>query len=147
VVCGDFNIVRYCHGKSSRGVHSIWMDMFNGFIEGTTLIEIKRLGSTFTWTNKQKNLVMSVLDRFFVSRHWEQKYPKVHVRSLIRVRSDHRPILLDDGTNQLRRRGTFKFEKAWISNLDFKKRILEKWPIRGDEGIQDYWKRMKKQLR
>jgi hypothetical protein len=48
VVCGDFNIVRYCHGKSSRGVHSIWMDMFNGFIEGTTLIEIKRLGSTFT---------------------------------------------------------------------------------------------------
>jgi hypothetical protein len=34
--------------KSSGGVHSIWMDMFNGFIDDTTLIEIKRLGSTFT---------------------------------------------------------------------------------------------------
>jgi hypothetical protein len=51
--------------KSSGGVHSIWMDMFNGFIDDTTLIKIKRLGSTFTWTNKQKDLVMNVLDYFF----------------------------------------------------------------------------------
>jgi exonuclease III len=48
VVCGDFNMVRYCHEKSSGGVHSIWMDMFNGFIEDTSLIEKKRVESTFT---------------------------------------------------------------------------------------------------
>jgi endonuclease/exonuclease/phosphatase family metal-dependent hydrolase len=40
---------------------------------------------------------MSNLDRFFVSRDWEQRYPKVLVRTLTRVGLDHNPILLDDG--------------------------------------------------
>jgi hypothetical protein len=135
VICGYFNMLRYYHEKSFGGVHNIWMDMFNRFIDDTALIEIKRVGNRFTWTNKQRNPVMSNLDRFFVLRDWEQKYPKVYVRSLIRVRSDHSPILLDDGVESLQRKRTFKFEKVWLSNPVFKKRILEKWPIRGGEGV------------
>jgi hypothetical protein len=65
----------------------------------------------------------------------------VYVRSLIRVGSDHSPILLDDGVESLQRKRTFKFEKAWLSNPDVKKRILEKWLIRGGEGVQDYWEK------
>jgi hypothetical protein len=42
--------------------------MFNSFIEDTTLREIKRVGGRFTWTNKQRNPVMSNLDRFCVWR-------------------------------------------------------------------------------
>jgi hypothetical protein len=45
-------MLRYCYDKSSGGVHNIWMDMFNGFIDDTALIEIKRVGSSFTWTNR-----------------------------------------------------------------------------------------------
>jgi hypothetical protein len=134
VVCGDFNMLRYCHEKGYGGVHNAWMDMFNGFIDDTALMEIKRVGSTFTWTNKQRNLVMSNLDRFMVSRDWEQSYPKVYVRSLTRVGSYHSPILLDDGVESPQRRRIFRFEKACLSNADFKKRIIKKWPARGDGG-------------
>jgi hypothetical protein len=41
--------------------------MFNSFIEDTALRKIKRVGGRFTWTNKQRNPVMSNLDRFLVS--------------------------------------------------------------------------------
>jgi endonuclease/exonuclease/phosphatase family metal-dependent hydrolase len=97
VICGDFNMIRYNHEKSYGASHNIWMDMFNNFIEDTTLREIKKVGGRFTWINKQRGPVMSNLDRFFVSRDWEQRYPKVLVRTLTRVGLDHNPILLDDG--------------------------------------------------
>jgi hypothetical protein len=87
----------YNHEKSYGASHNIWMDMFNNFIEDTTLREIKKVGGRFTWINKQRGPVMSNLDRFFVSRDWEQRYPKVLVRTLTRVGLDHNPILLDDG--------------------------------------------------
>jgi endonuclease/exonuclease/phosphatase family metal-dependent hydrolase len=132
VVCGDFNMLRYCHEKRSGGVHNVRMDMFNGFIDDTALMDFKRVGSSFTWSNKQRNHVTCTLDKFLVSRDWEQMYPKVHVRSLIRVGSNHSPILLDNGVDSPQRRRIFRFEKAWLSNADFKKRIIEKWSARGD---------------
>jgi hypothetical protein len=61
------------------------MDIFNNFINGTTLVEIIRGGSRFTWTNKQKNPIRSVLDRVFVSKEWEQRYPKVKNFTLTKV--------------------------------------------------------------
>jgi hypothetical protein len=66
------------------------------------------------------------------------------MRSLTRVGSDHSPILLDDGVESPQRRIIFRFEKAWMSNADFKRRIIEKWLARGDERVQDYWKKIKK---
>jgi endonuclease/exonuclease/phosphatase family metal-dependent hydrolase len=74
------------------------MDMFNSFINDTTLIEIVREGSRFTWINKQDNLIRSVLDRVFASKEWDQRYPKVKLMGLTREVSDHYPLLLDDGT-------------------------------------------------
>jgi hypothetical protein len=61
-------MIRYSHEKSYGGPHNVWMDRFNSFIEDTTLREIKRVGGRFTWTNKQRNPVMSNLDRFCVWR-------------------------------------------------------------------------------
>jgi endonuclease/exonuclease/phosphatase family metal-dependent hydrolase len=73
--------------------------MFNSFINDTTLIEVIIGGSRFTWTNKHANPIGSVLDRVFVSREWEKRFPKVKVFTLTRVGSDHCPLLMDDGTN------------------------------------------------
>jgi hypothetical protein len=82
-----------------------------------------------------------------VTKEWEQKYPKVKVSSLIRVGLDHNPILVDDGTNSSQLKRGFKFEIAWLTKMEFKKKLIEKWSKRGVEGIQDFWKRMKKELR
>jgi hypothetical protein len=46
--------------------------MFNSFINDIALLEIYRgEGGRFIWTNKQRNHVMTNLDRFFVSKEWE----------------------------------------------------------------------------
>jgi hypothetical protein len=36
----DFNLIRYIHEKSNGSEYTIWMDMFNSFINDATLIEI-----------------------------------------------------------------------------------------------------------
>jgi hypothetical protein len=132
-------MITYYHENSSGVVHNMWMDTFNSFIVDTAVREIKRGGSRYTWINKHKNPVMSNLDRFFVSKEWEQKYPKVFVRTLVRVGSDRNPILLNDGVDSVQRQRLFRFEKAWL--------LIEKWPKRMDEEVRSYWKRMKKTLR
>jgi hypothetical protein len=81
------------------------------------------------------------------SSEWEQKYPKVFMRTLIRVGSNHSPILLDDGMEFSPRPRVFRSESTWLASSEFKNKIIEKWPVREEEEIQDYWKRMKKQLR
>jgi hypothetical protein len=84
---GDFNIIRYSHEKSTCTGHTVWMDMFNSFINDTTLIELVRGGSRFTQTNKQTNPVRSNLDMILVNKEWGQQYPKVRVLTLTRVGS------------------------------------------------------------
>jgi hypothetical protein len=77
----------------------------------------------------------------------EQKYPKVKLMTLTRVGSDHFPLLLDDGSRNDQFKRGFRFETAWLSQGEFKKKLAEKWPIKRDERVQDFWKRMKKELR
>jgi hypothetical protein len=77
----------------------------------------------------------------------EQKFPKVGVSTLTREGSDHCPLLMDDETILHQPKRGFRFEASWLSQQDFKKHLAEKWPQRKDEGVQDFWKRMKKELR
>jgi hypothetical protein len=147
MVGGDFNMIRYVHEKSSGTDYTIWMDMFNCFINNTAMIEVIRGGSKFTWTNKQESPARSNLHRVLISREWKQKYPKVRVVTLTRIGSDHNPLLLDDGTRSDRKVRAFKFESAWLFQPEFKRKMLEKWPEKGNEEIQDFCKRLKKEMR
>jgi hypothetical protein len=52
MVGGDFNMIRYAHEKSPGSEYTIWMDMFNYFINDIVMIEVVRRGSRFAWTNK-----------------------------------------------------------------------------------------------
>jgi hypothetical protein len=37
----------------------------------------------------------------------------------------------------------FRFEMAWFTHEEFQEKLLAKWPDRGNEEIQDYWKKIK----
>jgi hypothetical protein len=87
------------------------------------------------------------LDKVLVTKEWEPKFPKAKLMTLTRVGSDHSPLILDDGTGKMQIRRRFRFEVAWLSQSEFKKKIIEKWPISRGENIQDFWKRLKKELR
>jgi hypothetical protein len=125
MVGGYFNMIRYPHEKSSGADYTVWMDMFNSFIYDTVLIELIRGGSRFTWTNKQDNPIRSNLDRVLVNRAWEQHFPKVRVRTLTRIFSDHNLILVGDGGDDVKIKRGCIFDAAWLSNEEFKKQLKE----------------------
>jgi exonuclease III len=95
IIGGDFNMIRFTWEKSSGNVTQMWMDAFNDFIRDNGIKEMMRKGNKFTWTNKQINHVMSVLDRVLVCPRWEQWYRKASCETLTRVGSDHCPILVN----------------------------------------------------
>lgn len=147
VIGGDFNMIRYGHEKSSGNTNNALMEMFNGFINDCCLIEIQRIGSRYTWTNKQDNPVMCVLDRVLVSPSWEQKYPLAKLRSLTRLGSDHNPLMLElegkKGKPQI-----FRFEAMWLKQEGFREMVIKKKiPNIEDKEIQEFWKELKTEIR
>jgi exonuclease III len=68
------------------------MDKFNDFIRDNGVKELQRKGGRYTWTNKQNNQAMSVLDMILVCPRWDQFYMRASCESLTRVGSDHCPL-------------------------------------------------------
>jgi hypothetical protein len=64
----------------------------------------------FTWSN---NMSWSRLDRFLVSPEWEFSYLGLLQKKLLRVCSDHAPILLLRGCLQIGK-SSFKFENMCL---------------------------------
>lgn len=52
------------------------------------------VGRNFMWSNGR---VWSRLDKFLVSASWEDHFPDLNQKRLLRICSDHHPILLDCG--------------------------------------------------
>lgn len=100
VIGGDFNLVLEVVDKSTHLVNMDLMEDFNKCIEDLAMMEIKRAGSKFTWTNKQANPIFSNIDRIFASTEWENKFPNCSAYSILRVGSNHSPIILDTGNKQ-----------------------------------------------
>ena len=73
------------------------MNLFNSFIEKFDLREIFRKGGPFTWTNRKENPICGNIDRVLVSIAWEERFPLSTLTSLIKIGSDHTPLLLDTG--------------------------------------------------
>ena len=115
------------------------MDAFNDLIEEAELREIRRGGSRYTWTNKQVNPVQSVLDRVFVSNSWEDLFPLVRVQTLLRIGSDHNPLLVDTGPPEVKQPYYFRFEPAWLLQEEFIPWVVAKWPKRFKQNCLDHW--------
>ena len=70
---------------------------------------------------------MSNLDRVLVSTDWEEKFPLTTLTSLVRVGSDHKPLLLDTGDRHQNRTRQFFFEKQWCLEDKFLEMVESKW--------------------
>jgi endonuclease/exonuclease/phosphatase family metal-dependent hydrolase len=67
---------------------------FSNLIFDQGLMDLPLAGGTSTSSN---NISWSRLDRFIVSPEWEAKYPDLLQMRLLRLCSDHFPILLECG--------------------------------------------------
>ena len=58
--------------------------MFNDWINRCSLIEIDNVSRTFTWGNNQDDMIMTTLDRVFITTDSEALFPVVHLEALPR---------------------------------------------------------------
>lgn len=94
---GDFNIIRYASEKNKPSGPTKWTFLFNAIIETFGLKELQLSSRKCTWCNNRDDPLLEKLDRVLVSTGREIQYPLVTVQALVRVLSDHSPLLLDTG--------------------------------------------------
>jgi hypothetical protein len=94
----------YCgrglQSKSNGVVDLKWCDKFNEWINKSSLIKLGLLGRNFTWSNNQVNVVMSHIDRIFVSTDFDSHFPIATTRALPKNISDHASLLWEDGLEE-----------------------------------------------
>lgn len=53
------------------------------------------------WSNNQLTPTLEKVDRILMNKEWEDLFPKVMVKKLPREVSDHNPLILSFGINQV----------------------------------------------
>jgi hypothetical protein len=67
VIGGDFNLSAFFSDKSNGRINQKWDDCFNDWINKWGLIELSFTNRKFTWANNQRNMILTKLDRVFIS--------------------------------------------------------------------------------
>ena len=95
-VLGDFNV---CFPTERLGTINFTQAMhdFLDFISVHGLLDIPMAGGRYTWSN---SISGSKIDCFLFSPDWEDHYPNISQRRLVKVVSDHFPIILEGGAIQ-----------------------------------------------
>jgi len=147
ILGGDFNLVRRVEEKSSRNVDTHLMEAFNDMINFTSLRELHRSGSRFTWTNKQIPPIMCVLDRVLVTNSWEDHFNLSSVVAAPRLGLDHNPLIMDTNEIVVTKNHYFRFSAHWLNQCDFKEWIQSNWPSRYKFNPLDHWHIISSKLR
>jgi hypothetical protein len=126
-VAGDFNLIRGRADKNNNNIDWQCIHLFNDCIARLQLSEVVRSGARYTWSNKQHNPVICVLDRVLVSPPWETSFPLMSLLAESSIGSDHSLLLFSTGEEAPPRSNRFFFEKSWLSISSFSNLIGSKW--------------------
>ena len=92
-----------------------------------------------TWSNKQAHPTLEKLDRILMSEEWEDLFPLVTVRKLVRDVFDHNPLLLATNSSppQAPKPREFRFEMSWMKNKEFLPLVEKIWnkPVNSSDPI------------
>ena len=116
---GDFNEILFSHEKQG-GAPPIQAstDRFRNALIDCGLEDLGFEGDVFTWRNqnhRRKNYIRERLDRAVGSQAWKALFPLFRVTNGMPRHSDHRPIIVDTGSEPTRQdiHHTFRFEAQW----------------------------------
>ena len=118
--------------------------MFNNAIATMAFREVARVGARYTWTNKQLAPVRSVFDCVFVTSDLEVFFPLCMLVAGNRIGSDHVPLILASGEDNIKRNQRFFFETAWFEVPCFEVIFKEKWlacvqQVGHQQGPMEFW--------
>ncbi|XXG47158.1 hypothetical protein AAC387_Pa02g1843 [Persea americana] len=120
------------------------MTLFNDFINANELMDLPLQGRKYTWTDNRDRAVVSMIDRFLLSKDWDDHYEGVIQLAFPRVISYHCPInvcpkILDWGPRP------FRFDNCWLLHRGFLDLARPWWCQANVEGYTGY--RVCKKLR
>lgn len=82
---------------------------FQDFLFDYALADMGFIGPKFTW---QRGITLERLDRALCNLKWSERFPNARVRHLHRLKSDHRPLLIEfTGTTVNTNLSSFDFLK------------------------------------
>ena len=134
---GDFNVVRFPSEMVGSKSFSSPMHDFSDFISDHGLLDIPLSGGIYTWSNNREVSSMSRLDRFLFTADWNEGFVNIFQKRLIRISSDHFPVLLDCGNIQRRSR-PFRFENMWLKVEGFMELVKEWWESYSVNGTPSF---------
>ncbi|KAK8617450.1 hypothetical protein V6N13_080366 [Hibiscus sabdariffa] len=106
-------------------ITSPWV-LFDDF--NSTLCHADRMGGSLS--SKPSTYFQNIvrLDRFLCNSLWDEAFPESFVEHLLRMKSDHRPILLTVG-NIVRNSSPspFRYFSGWSSHDDFDRMVSDNW--------------------
>lgn len=91
-------MVRFPFEKKGARTLTWSMETFFEFINENELIDLPLLGRKFTWSNNQERVAMSRIDRFLLSKEWDEHFVGAISTALSTLISDHSPIKLGMST-------------------------------------------------
>ena len=145
---GDFNLIRRINERNKIKKLPKWSFYFNSIIEHWGLKELDLSGRSYTWSNNQEDPLFAKLDRILVSSLWEQQFPLVTVRTLVRGVSDHAALLLHTGIKSTINCKPFKFELCWLSREELPNIVNKVWSSTVRRGSSlDWWQDFMRKLR
>ncbi|KAL4279846.1 hypothetical protein GQ457_03G007300 [Hibiscus cannabinus] len=99
--------------------------LFGDFLFDTGLLDMGFHGPQFTW--RWGNLFQR-LDRCLCNKSWYDRFSVSEVFHLIKLGSDHRPIMLDSGVrHEVTGCKPFRYLAAWNEHEDFPKMLASSW--------------------
>jgi len=118
---GDFNSIMGTH--EHRGFHSparASIEDFQAWTSSNNLIHLPTVGANYTWSRTGRRSIQRRLDRSICNQLWMDMCSSITCSTLLKVRSDHHPILLDFHASQHNYTSQFKFMRMWTLHEDCK---------------------------
>ncbi|XP_031101984.1 uncharacterized protein LOC116005889 [Ipomoea triloba] len=130
-VIGDFNDIMSYNDKRGHTPHPNGLIRgFNTALSDCEFTDLGMRGHPFTWERGRgtDHWIEERLDRVVVSSDWRELYDMASVENLHAVSSDHSAIFLKLSGATLRRGcRTFKFESAWLLDVNCKSVVEASW--------------------
>ena len=128
---GDFNDVVFGDDKmEGNGVCKRRVEEYTSCMNLYNLIDLGFMGPKFTWTNKRDllGLIQGRLDRVWANPGWKSCFPEALVKHLVRINSNHCPLLLalDNPPIRIGER-PFWFRPIWLGHESFPPIVRDAW--------------------
>lgn len=132
VVGGDFNVILNEEEKLG-GLDFTHLEAadFAHCINECALIEVKFVGSKYTWWNGRigEACIFKRLDRILVNNAFSDIFPNLELEHLIREGSDHAPLHLVCKSDPNHIIKPFRFLNFWIKHKGFMEVVKKNWVI------------------